>query len=81
MTTFHLKADMLDQSFLERLRSLFAHKEIDIFVRESSSNGAGRADAGRADAGRADGITRLIAHPFGVKNFHAPTKDEIHSRN
>ena len=70
MTTFHLQADALDQSFLDKLKSLFAHKEIDIVVRESSTNAAGRAD----------GISRLLAHPLGVKNFQSPSKEEIHSR-
>ena len=71
MTTFHLQADALDEGFLDKLKSLFAHKEIDIVVRESATNAAGRAD----------GISRLLAHPLGVKNFQSPSKDEIHSRD
>jgi len=74
MTTFHLQADALDLSFLEKLKSLFAHKEIDIFVRESASNGD------YVKGGRADGISRLLVHPIGVKNFQAPSKEEIYSR-
>jgi hypothetical protein len=70
MTTFHLQADALDLSFLEKLKSLFAHKEIDIVVRESSTNAADRAD----------GISRLLRNPIGLTNFQSPSKEEIHSR-
>ena len=71
MTTFHLQADALDQSFLDKLKALFAHKEIDIVVRESASSGSVRTD----------GISRLLMNPIGLKNFQAPSKEEIYSRD
>ena len=71
MTSFHIQADALDQSFLDKLKSLFAHKEIDIVVRESASSSSVRAD----------GISRLLAHPLGIKDFQAPSKEEIYSRD
>jgi len=73
MTSFRLSADSLDQRFLDKLKSLFAHKEIEIFVRESN-------EANRSEL-KADGIRRLLDHPLGIKGFRPPTKDEIYSRD
>ena len=62
-TTFNLSADELDESFLEKLRSLFAHKQVEIVVYESEmdatsylfSNEPNRAYLERAMADVDDG--------------------------
>ena len=62
-TTFNLSADELDQSFLDKLRSLFAHKQVEIVVYESEmdttdylfSNPVNRAYLERAMANVDDG--------------------------